>query len=139
MLDGHRPSSVFAAEGGSVRAVEFHSLTKSFSMAGWRAGFVLGRADVVAALTKLKSYLGRESSGSTCARGTLRQRSATAGGFARGGLVVGRVLAEPVWRVVSVIRHAAVPAARSVSRVCSCSLLVTDPLLGRPCSRRGGR
>jgi alanine-synthesizing transaminase len=37
--------------------VELYSLTKSFSMAGWRVGFVLGRADVIAALAKLKSYL----------------------------------------------------------------------------------
>jgi alanine-synthesizing transaminase len=37
--------------------VELYSLTKSFSMAGWRVGFMLGRADVVQALAKLKSYL----------------------------------------------------------------------------------
>jgi alanine-synthesizing transaminase len=37
--------------------VELYSLTKSFSMAGWRVGFVVGRADVVQALAKLKSYL----------------------------------------------------------------------------------
>ena len=40
-----------------VREVELYSLTKSFSMAGWRMGFVAGRADVIAALAKLKSYL----------------------------------------------------------------------------------
>jgi len=38
-------------------SVELYSLTKGFSMAGWRVGFVAGRADVVAALGKLKSYL----------------------------------------------------------------------------------
>src|SRR5438477_243130 len=37
--------------------VELYSLTKSFSMAGWRVGFAAGRADVIGALTKLKSYL----------------------------------------------------------------------------------
>ena len=56
-FDGHRPPSVLAADGADACAVELYSLTKSFSMAGWRVGFVLGRADVVAALTKLKSYL----------------------------------------------------------------------------------
>jgi alanine-synthesizing transaminase len=56
-FDGHRPPSVLAADGADGCAVELYSLTKSFSMAGWRVGFVLGRADVVAALTKLKSYL----------------------------------------------------------------------------------
>jgi alanine-synthesizing transaminase len=38
-------------------AVELYTLTKSFSMAGWRVAFLVGNAEVVAALTKLKSYL----------------------------------------------------------------------------------
>ena len=38
-------------------AVEFYSLTKSFSMAGWRVAFMAGNPEVVAALAKLKSYL----------------------------------------------------------------------------------
>ena len=50
-----RPCS--QAEGADECAVELYSLTKSFSMAGWRVGFVVGRAEVVAALAKLKSYL----------------------------------------------------------------------------------
>jgi alanine-synthesizing transaminase len=56
-FDGHEPPSLLAADGALDCAVELYSLTKSFSMAGWRVGFVLGRADVVAALAKLKSYL----------------------------------------------------------------------------------
>jgi alanine-synthesizing transaminase len=56
-FDGHEPPSVLAAEGAFEVAVELYSLTKSFSMAGWRVGFVVGRADVVQALAKLKSYL----------------------------------------------------------------------------------
>ncbi len=56
-FDGHRPPSILEAEGAFECAVELYSLTKSFSMAGWRVGFVVGRADVVAALAKLKSYL----------------------------------------------------------------------------------
>ena len=54
-FDGHVPPSVLAAEGALDCAVELYSLTKSFSMAGWRMGFTLGRPDVVAALAKLKS------------------------------------------------------------------------------------
>ena len=38
-------------------AVELYSMTKSFSMAGWRVAFLVGNREVVAALTKLKSYL----------------------------------------------------------------------------------
>jgi alanine-synthesizing transaminase len=56
-FDGHKPPSILAADGAHDCAVELYSLTKSFSMAGWRVGFVLGRADVVGALAKLKSYL----------------------------------------------------------------------------------
>jgi alanine-synthesizing transaminase len=55
-FDGHKPPSILAADGAQDCAVELYSLTKSFSMAGWRVGFVLGRADV-GALAKLKSYL----------------------------------------------------------------------------------
>ncbi len=56
-FDGHKPPSILAADGALDCAVELYSLTKSFSMAGWRMGFTLGRPDVVAALAKLKSYL----------------------------------------------------------------------------------
>jgi alanine-synthesizing transaminase len=56
-FDGHVPPSVLAADGAAECAVELYSLTKSFSMAGWRVGFVVGCAEVVAALAKLKSYL----------------------------------------------------------------------------------
>jgi alanine-synthesizing transaminase len=56
-FDGHEPPSVLAADGAAGCAVELYSLTKSFSMAGWRVGFLLGNAEVVAALAKLKSYL----------------------------------------------------------------------------------
>jgi len=56
-FDGHEPPSILAADGALDCAVELYSLTKSFSMAGWRVGFVVGRSDVVAALAKLKSYL----------------------------------------------------------------------------------
>ena len=56
-FDGYRPPSVFEAEGAREVAVELYSLTKGFSVAGWRVAFVLGRADVIAALARLKSYL----------------------------------------------------------------------------------
>jgi alanine-synthesizing transaminase len=56
-FDGHRPPSILAADGAMECAVELYSLTKSFSMAGWRLGFAIGNAEVVKALTRLKSYL----------------------------------------------------------------------------------
>src|SRR6476659_2489612 len=56
-FDGHKPPSILAADGANDCAVELYSLTKSFSMAGWRVGFVVGCPEIVAALAKLKSYL----------------------------------------------------------------------------------
>jgi alanine-synthesizing transaminase len=56
-FDGWQPPSILQCDGGTDVAVELYSMTKSFSMAGWRVAFMLGRADVVAALAKLKSYL----------------------------------------------------------------------------------
>ncbi|HZR95382.1 MAG TPA: aminotransferase class I/II-fold pyridoxal phosphate-dependent enzyme [Gaiellaceae bacterium] len=56
-FDGYRPPSVLEADGAREVAVELYSLTKGFSLAGWRIAFVLGRADVVGGLARLKSYL----------------------------------------------------------------------------------
>jgi len=56
-FDGYTPPSILEVPGAKEVAVELYTLTKSFSMAGWRVGFLVGNAEVVAALTKLKSYL----------------------------------------------------------------------------------
>ena len=56
-FDGYVPPSILQAEGAKEVAVELYSMTKSFSMAGWRVAFMLGRPDVIAALAKFKSYL----------------------------------------------------------------------------------
>ena len=56
-FDGYEPPSLLQVPGAEEVAVEIYSLTKSFSMAGWRVGFMLGNAGVVGALARLKSYL----------------------------------------------------------------------------------
>ena len=56
-FDGYKPPSILQAEGAKECAVELYSMTKSFSMAGWRVAFLAGNRDVVQALVKLKSYL----------------------------------------------------------------------------------
>jgi len=56
-FDGYKPSSFLQARGAKDVGVEFFSLTKSYSMAGWRVGFCVGNREVVGALTKIKSYL----------------------------------------------------------------------------------
>jgi len=56
-FDGWSPPSIMQCDGAKEVAVELYSMTKSFSMAGWRVAFLVGRRDVVDALAKLKSYL----------------------------------------------------------------------------------
>jgi alanine-synthesizing transaminase len=56
-FDGWKPPSILQAEGAKECAVELYSMTKSFSMAGWRVAFLVGNPEVVQALAKLKSYL----------------------------------------------------------------------------------
>ena len=56
-FDGYDPPSILQADGAKECAVELYSMTKSYSMAGWRIAFMSGNAEVVAALAKLKSYL----------------------------------------------------------------------------------
>lgn len=56
-FDGWQPPSILQCEGAEEVAVELYSMTKSFSMAGWRMAFLVGNTEVVQALTKLKSYL----------------------------------------------------------------------------------
>ena len=56
-FDGYEPPSILQADGAKECAVELYSMTKSFSMAGWRVAFMVGNREVVAALAKLKSYL----------------------------------------------------------------------------------
>src|ERR1700676_4468706 len=56
-FDGYTPPSILQVPGAKDVAVELYTLTKSFSMAGWRVAFLVGNPQIVAALTKLKSYL----------------------------------------------------------------------------------
>jgi alanine-synthesizing transaminase len=55
--DGYQPPSVLQVPGAKDVAVELYTMTKSFSMAGWRVGFLVGNAAICQALAKLKSYL----------------------------------------------------------------------------------
>jgi LL-diaminopimelate aminotransferase len=55
--DGYQPPSFMQAEGAKETGVEFHSLSKSYNMTGWRIGMVVGNADAITALRTLKSNL----------------------------------------------------------------------------------
>lgn len=55
--ENNPPPSVLQVEGAMDVAVEFTSMSKTFSMAGWRMGFAVGNERLIAALTRVKSYL----------------------------------------------------------------------------------
>ncbi len=56
-FDGNPPPSVLQVPGAMDVAVEFTSMSKTFSMAGWRIGFAVGNERLIAALSRVKSYL----------------------------------------------------------------------------------
>ncbi|HET8623280.1 MAG TPA: aminotransferase class I/II-fold pyridoxal phosphate-dependent enzyme [Gemmatimonadales bacterium] len=56
-FDGYVAPSIFEIEGARDVAIEFFSLSKSFSMTGWRIGFAVGRPELIGALTRVKSYV----------------------------------------------------------------------------------
>ena len=57
VFDGYSPPSFLQIPGAKDIGVEFFSLSKSYSMPGWRVGFCVGNPDLVGALRRLKSYL----------------------------------------------------------------------------------
>ncbi len=56
-FDGYKPPSILQVPGAKDIAVEIFSMSKSYNMAGWRVGFCLGNAKMIAALARIKSYL----------------------------------------------------------------------------------
>jgi len=56
-FDGYQPVSFMQADGAKEVGVEFHSLSKTYNMTGWRIGMVVGNATVIDALKKIKSNL----------------------------------------------------------------------------------
>ena len=57
VFDGYRAPSLLQVPEAKDVGVEFYSLSKSYNMPGWRVGFCVGNRDIIAALTKIKSYL----------------------------------------------------------------------------------
>lgn len=55
--EGYRPPSFLQADGAKDVGVEFHSLSKTFCMTGWRIGFAVGNAEVIGALGRIKTNI----------------------------------------------------------------------------------
>lgn len=56
-FDGYRPTSLLQIPGAKDLAVEFHTLSKTYNMAGWRVGFVVGNRQIIQSLRTLKTNL----------------------------------------------------------------------------------
>lgn len=56
-FDGYKPVSFLQAEGARDIGIEFHSLSKSYNMTGWRIGMAVGNAEIIDALRRVKSNL----------------------------------------------------------------------------------
>lgn len=56
-FDGYRPASFLQAGGAKEVGIEFHSLSKTYNMTGWRIGMAVGNAEVIKALKTMKSNL----------------------------------------------------------------------------------
>ena len=54
-FDGKRPMSILELPGAKKRCIEFHSLSKTYNMTGWRIGFAVGNAELVAGIGKVKT------------------------------------------------------------------------------------
>ncbi len=58
VFDGYKAMSILELEGAKqANVIEFHTLSKSYNMAGWRIGFVVGNKDILASLAKTKTYV----------------------------------------------------------------------------------
>src|SRR5574344_382200 len=57
VFDKYRPNSIFEIEGARDVAVEFHSFSKTFNMAGWRAGFAVGKKEFIDVIYGMKSNI----------------------------------------------------------------------------------
>jgi LL-diaminopimelate aminotransferase len=56
-FDGYTPPSILQLDGAKEIAVEFHSLSKTYNMTGWRIGWAAGGAEAIAALAKVKAFV----------------------------------------------------------------------------------
>jgi len=56
-FEGKKPPSLFSIPGAKEIGIEFHTLSKTFGMAGWRVGFAVGNKDIIEALRKMKTNL----------------------------------------------------------------------------------
>jgi len=105
VFDGFQPVSVLQIPGAKEVAVEFHSLSKSFNMAGCRIAFLVGNAEVVAALRTLKSnidygvFLAVQEAGIAALEEDIETPSSVSGIYERRRNIVIEGLREAGWEI----------------------------------------
>ena len=57
VFDGYKTPSILNVKGSKKMCIEYHTLSKSYSMAGWRLGFVVGNREILKSISKTKSYM----------------------------------------------------------------------------------
>ncbi|RED63855.1 aminotransferase class I/II-fold pyridoxal phosphate-dependent enzyme [Cohnella lupini] len=147
-FDGLRPPSVLEIPGARDVAIEFHSLSKSFHLAGTRLGFAIGNREVLAALRALKNnidfgvFLGAQEAGIAALEMDIREPKPIAGLYERRRDVFVGALRERGWNVptpqATMFLWAAVPegwTSRSFSR----QLLTTTGVASIPGNAFGAR
>ena len=106
-FDGLRPPSVLEIPGAADVAVEFHSMSKSFHLAGTRLGFAVGNRDILSALRDLKNnidfgvYLGTQEAGIAALEMDMNAPKPIAGLYERRRDAFVRALREQGWNVPS--------------------------------------
>ena len=56
-FDGYVPPSIFEIDGARDVAIEFHSLSKTYNMTGWRCGWAVGSKEIISVLSKIKTFV----------------------------------------------------------------------------------
>lgn len=104
-FDGFKPMSILEVEGAKEIAVEFHSLSKSFNMAGCRIAFMVGQQDAVRALRILKSnidygvFMAVQEAGIAALEEDMEHRESVAGLYERRRDIVIDGLAAAGWTI----------------------------------------
>lgn len=104
-FDGYKPMSILEIPGAKDVAVEFHSLSKSFNMAGCRIAFLVGRSDVVQALKIVKSnidygvFLAVQEAGIAALEEDMEHDGSVSGLYERRRDVLLETLAEHGWHI----------------------------------------
>ena len=126
--DGNPTPSILQVPGAKDVAIEFTSLSKTYSMAGWRMGFAVGNRKLIAAMTRVKSYLDYGAftpiQAAACAAPTVSPVAVTFSTRPPLAMILPSFSAVPAWKIFAPSASAAVmPSIAPPRRGCRSSSL----------------